>query len=220
MLRNIRLGLTVTLITLVCATAAPAASAAAQATAQATAQARTDPTKVSLRPGDRLTLKIWLDSSYVDEVRVDEATTVILPRVGRISLLGVPTGRIADSVRSAYTKVLRTNAIEVTPLRRIGIVGDVRRPSVYYLDLSMSLRDAIAVAGGVAEIGRTDRVFVLRDGKQNRAVDWESDQSIWSPLLSGDEILVGRQSFVERNTIAVVTAISVLASIIFTLSRK
>jgi protein involved in polysaccharide export with SLBB domain len=207
--RAIRVAFAVTLLTLVSA-----------ATGLVSAQERPDPTTVALRPGDKLLLKIWLDSSYVDSVRVDESSTVILPRVGRVSLLNVPASRIADSVRSAYSRVLRTNAIEVTPLRRIGIVGDVRKPSVYYIDLSTSLRDAIAVAGGVAEIGRTDKVFVLRDGKQNLVKDWETDQSLWAPLFSGDEILVGRQSFVERNTIAVVTAISVLASIIFTLSRK
>jgi protein involved in polysaccharide export with SLBB domain len=186
----------------------------------ARAQSRPNPAKATLAPGDKLLLKIWLDSSYVDSVRIDQSLHVVLPRVGLVSLAGVATESIADSVRSAYTSVLRTRSIEVTPLRRVGILGDVRKPDVYYIDLTTNLRDAIALAGGVAEIGRPDNVSIVRNGQQTKVKDWESASSEWAPLLSGDEILVGRQSFFERNAIAVITGISVLASIIFTLARK
>jgi hypothetical protein len=96
----------------------------------------------------------------------------------------------------------------------------VRKPDVYYVDLTTNLRDAIAMAGGVAEIGRPDDVSLVRNGQRTKVKDWENSSSDWAPLLSGDEILVARQSFFERNAIAVITAISVLASIIFTLARK
>jgi protein involved in polysaccharide export with SLBB domain len=182
------------------------------------AQSGANPTTAPLTPGDKLLLKIWLDSSYVDTVRVDQLSQVVLPRVGLVSLAGLQSSKIADSVRSAYSTVPRS--IEVTPLRRVGIVGDVRKPDVYYIDLTTNLRDAIALAGGVAEIGRPDNVSIIRNGQQTKVKDWENSSSEWASLLSGDEILVGRQSFFERNAIAVITGISVLASIIFTLARK
>ena len=188
--------------------------------AAALAQERPNPASAPLAPGDKLLLKIWLDSSYVDTVRVDESVNVILPRVGLVSLKGVSVVSIADCVRSAYRTILRTRSIEVTPLRRVGIVGDVRKPSVYYVDVTTNLRDAVALAGGVAEIGDPTSVSVIRQGTRTRVRDWENESSVWAPLLSGDEILVGRQSFFERNAIAVITGVSVLASIIFTLSRK
>jgi protein involved in polysaccharide export with SLBB domain len=186
----------------------------------AVAQLRAEPQKAPLAPGDKLLLKIWLDSSYVDSVRIDQTSSAVLPRVGLISLAGVPAALIADSVRSAYKAVLRSRSIEVTPLRRVGILGDVRKPDVYYVDMTTNLRDAIAMAGGVAEIGRPDDVSLVRNGQRTKVKDWENSSSDWAPLLSGDEILVARQSFFERNAIAVITAISVLASIIFTLARK
>ena len=156
----------------------------------------------------------------MDTVRVDQLSQVVLPRVGLVSLAGLQTSAIADSVRAAYRTVLKSRSIEVTPLRRVGILGDVRKPDVYYIDLTTNLRDAIALAGGVAEIGRPDNVSIVRNGQQTKVKDWESASSDWAQLLSGDEILVGRQSFFERNAIAVITGISVLASIIFTLARK
>jgi protein involved in polysaccharide export with SLBB domain len=184
------------------------------------AQSRPDPQRTPLAPGDKLLLKIWLDSSYVDSVRIDQSSSVVLPRVGVVSLKGVPIESIADSVRSAYKAVLRTKSIEVTPLRRVGVVGDVRKPDVYYVDVTTNLRDAIALAGGVAEIGRPDFVSVIRNGQRTKVTDWENAASEWAPLISGDEIIVSRQSFLERNAIAVITAVSVLASIIFTIVHK
>ena len=186
----------------------------------AMAQLRPDPQRAPLAPGDKLLLKIWLDSSYSDSVRIDQASNVVLPRVGIVSLAGVPVESIADSVRSAYRSVLRTKSIEVTPLRRVGVVGDVRKPDVYYIDVTTNLRDAVALAGGVAEIGRPDYVSIVRNGQRTKVTDWENSASEWAPLLSGDEIIVSRQSFFERNAVALITAISVLASIIFTIVHK
>jgi protein involved in polysaccharide export with SLBB domain len=186
----------------------------------AMAQLRPDPQKAPLAPGDKLLLKIWLDSSYVDILLIDQASNLVLPRVGIVSLAGVPVESIADSVRSAYRSVLRTKSIEVTPLRRVGVVGDVRKPDVYYIDVTTNLRDAIALAGGVAEIGRPDYVSIIRNGQRTKVTDWENAASAWAQLLSGDEIIVSRQSFFERNAIALITAVSVLASIIFTIAHK
>lgn len=188
--------------------------------ARAQATSRQNPATAALKPGDRLVVKIWLDSGYLDTVRVDEHTAAILPRVGRVPLAGVSFGAVPDSVRSAYSRILRTKSIDVTPLRRVGIVGEVRRPDVYYLDLNTSLRDAIALAGGVTQTGDPKNVTVIRDGKPEIVKDWERTGSIGGLLYSGDEIVVGRQSFLERNAIAVVTALSVVASVIITLARK
>ncbi len=187
------------------------------------AQSGVNPAKTSLLPGDRILLRLYVDSSfnYSDAIIIDQATRVVLPRLGSVSLQGVPAESVADSVRSAYASILRTKAIDVIPLRRVGIVGDVRKPDVYYIDLTTNLRDAIALAGGVAEIGRRHNVSItIRNGVTTRVKDWENSASVWSALVSGDEILVGRQSFFERNAIAVITGISVFASIVFTLARK
>lgn len=76
---------------------------------------------------------------------------VILPRVGLISLAGLPVASIPDSVRSAIRALLMSRSIEVVPLRRIGVVGEVREPGVYYVDLTTRLSDVISLAGGVGD---------------------------------------------------------------------
>ncbi len=114
----------------------------------ALAQSGANPTQAALTPGDKLLLKIWLDSSYVDTVRVDQLSQVVLPRVGMCLCLlaGLQSSKqvpIRFAPHTAYGFSSR-RSIEVTPLRSVGILGDVRKPDVYYIDLTTNLRDAVS----------------------------------------------------------------------------
>src|SRR3954471_12766188 len=93
-----------------------------------------DPSNAPLKPGDRLLVKIWLDTTFADTVRIDETGAAMLPRLGPMRITDLSSSLIADSVRRAYTRVTRTPAIEVTPLRRIVILGEVRRPATYFME--------------------------------------------------------------------------------------
>src|SRR3954470_12169419 len=99
-----------------------------------------DPSTAPLRAGDRLLIKIWLDTTFADTVRIDETGAAMLPRLGPMRITDLSSNAIADSVRRAYTRVTRTPAIEVTPLRRITLLGEVRRPATYYMETSTTLR--------------------------------------------------------------------------------
>jgi protein involved in polysaccharide export with SLBB domain len=78
-----------------------------------------DPSNAPLRPGDRLLVKIWLDTAFADTVRIDETGAAMLPRLGPMHITDLSSNAVADSVRRAYTRVTRTPSIEVTPLRRV-----------------------------------------------------------------------------------------------------
>src|SRR4051812_11760547 len=81
-----------------------------------------DPASSPLRPGDRLLVKVWLDTTFADTVRIDETGAAILPRLGPIGITGLAPLNIADSVRRAYSRIIRTPAIEVTALRRVTVI--------------------------------------------------------------------------------------------------
>src|SRR5438270_10772963 len=82
-----------------------------------------DPSNAPLRPGDRLLIKIWLDTAFADTVRIDETGAAMLPRLGPMRITDLLSTLVADSVRRAYTRVTLTPAIEVTPLRRVVVLG-------------------------------------------------------------------------------------------------
>ena len=65
----------------------------------ATAQSPEDPARLALIPGDRLLIKVWLDTTFADTVRIDASGAAVLPRIGPLVVTGLPSFSIADSVR-------------------------------------------------------------------------------------------------------------------------
>src|SRR6185503_10523114 len=112
-----------------------------------------DPSNAPLKPGDRLLVKIWLDTAFADTVRIDETGAAMLPRLGPMHITDLASRGIADSVRRAYTRVTRTPSLEVTPLRRVTVLGEVKLPATYFMETGTTMREAVALAGGVTDIG-------------------------------------------------------------------
>jgi protein involved in polysaccharide export with SLBB domain len=177
------------------------------------------PTPAVLGPGDRLLVKLWVDSAFADTVRLSPAGRAILPRLGSVALAGVPLTAVGDSVRRAYTGVLANPVVEVTPLIRVTAVGELRSPNVYFVEPGTSIRDVIARAGGVAPEGRRDGVMLVRGGTERRLPDWATDDGSRTPLVSGDVVYVVRESWVRRNTLSLLSTATVVASLIISATR-
>ena len=175
--------------------------------------------RAPIRPGDRILLRVWREKTLNDTIAVDQDTRAVLPELGVISLAAQTVGSLPDTLRALYATYLRNPSIDVTVLRRIGVLGEVKKPDLYWVDVTMTLPDMIAKAGGVTEIGDPNDVKLVRGGRDIRIRGWESAGTLASDLLSGDEIVVGRTSWLSRNMLAVVSGIGVLASIVITVFR-
>jgi len=178
-----------------------------------------DPSNAPLKPGDRLLVKIWLDTTFADTVRIDETGAAMLPRLGPMRITDLASRGVADSVRRAYTRVTRTPAIEVTPLRRVTVLGEVKQPATYFMETHTSLRAAIALAGGVTEIGATSHVVVLRDEERIVFDNWQRRGDLATIVHSGDVIWIDREPWIKRNIFSVISGLGVLFSVIYTATR-
>src|SRR6185437_9686530 len=116
---------------LLAATTALSGAALAQ---RSTTTNPTNPENAPLKAGDRVLIKVWLDTLFADTVRIDDNGAAILPRLGPVPLTGMPASEVADSVRNAYRDIVLTPSIEVTPLRRVTVLGEVNRPGTYFLE--------------------------------------------------------------------------------------
>jgi polysaccharide export outer membrane protein len=178
-----------------------------------------DPSNAPLRPGDRILVKIWLDTTFADTVRIDETGAAMLPRLGPMRITDLLSGLVADSIRRAYTRVTRTPAIEVTPLRRITVLGEVKRPATYFMETSTTLREAVALAGGVTDIGTLSRITVIRDSVRLVVPKWEQREDSPTVIRSGDVVWVDREPWLKRNIFSVISGLGVLFSVIYTATR-
>lgn len=178
---------------------------------------RGSPDASTMRPGDRVLVRVWMDSSFADTARIDTRGLLVLPALGALPVQGLGPSAVADSVRRAYDRILRQPAVEATPLRRVVVSGEVKRPGVYFLEPQSTIREAIAIAGGITELGLARTLRVSRDSGLIRVKDW--DRRADALIQSGDVIWIGRESWLRRNSLTVVSGMSVLLSLIITLSR-
>jgi len=183
--------------------AAPVAGAAAM------------PATIGLRPGDVLRLKIWREPDLSGDFTLDAAGVAVLPKLGPVQVDTFPVDSIRGRLTRAYQAFLNNPSIEVTPLRRIAVLGAVMKPGLYPVDPTMTVADVVALAGGAAQNGRSDRVELRRAGKRVPG-DLSPDSDLaGAAMRSGDQLFVPERSWLARNTwvisgiLGVATAVAV-----------
>jgi protein involved in polysaccharide export with SLBB domain len=170
-------------------------------------------------PGDQLRLKIWREPEMSGDIQVDEAGVATLPRLGPVAVSRMSADSLKRMLIHKYAEFLRDPAIEVTVRRRVTILGAVRTPGVYHLDPTMTLADALALAGGAAPDGKKNAVELRRQGERVAATLGERARIADTPLRSGDELFVPERSWVSRNFGLVLAGISTATSLVFIISR-
>ncbi len=131
---------------------------------------------------------------------VNASGSVILPRLGALDITTITTDSLQSFLGERYKVFLNNPSIEVILLRRVSITGAVRTPGVYPLEPTLSISDAVALAGGPAPDGKRDHVEIRRNGTRI-AADLRNDVLIAdAPVQSGDQIYVPQKSWIARNT--------------------
>ena len=194
--------------------AAPIASAA-----RAHAQGIVQQSSASLRPGDSLRVRVWREPDLSGVFMVDEHGDLTFPRLGRRSVVNVPIDSIRARVQREYAEFVRDASVEITPLYRVRVNGAVRNPGLFTVDPTMSVGDAIGLAGGVSPEGRNGRVDLVRDGRRIATSISPSSRLVELSLRSGDELYVPERAWISRNTGLLFGGLSALASVFWALNR-
>ncbi len=171
----------------------------------------------TLRPGDVVKLRIWREPTMSGEYPVDEAGVVVFPRVGEYHVLEDTPESLRERLLVDYRKYLRNPSIEVTVLRRVRIMGAVNSPGLYPVDPTVTLADALAMAGGATPIGDPDKVRIIRNGAEVAVNLAQNTRIADSPIESGDQIYVPERSWFSRNSNVVATSIAASVSLIIAL---
>lgn len=174
---------------------------------------------VVLRAGDVLKVTIWREEDLTGEFLVDEAGAVTLPLLGRRVVAGRPMREVRQELMAAYSQQLRNPAIEIVPLRRINLLGEVQKPGLYMVDPTVSLAGAVATAGGTTPAGDLNRIRIIREGRVYAARVAYTRTLENVDIRSGDQILVDRRGWFDRNSTFVVSTLLSVTSIIIALAR-
>lgn len=158
------------------------------------AQAETSGTSV-LRPGDHIRITVLSDDKDLSgEFEVAPDGTLKHPLYNQVNVTGVPVADLKQRIASFLRKFQREPQLEVEPLFKVTIGGEVKAPGIYYLAPETTIADAIAKAGGATDRGNLDQVGVSRDGrKESLKLANSSSGHEAQTIQSGDQITVAPQ---------------------------
>jgi protein involved in polysaccharide export with SLBB domain len=168
----------------------------------------------TLGPGDGLRLRIYREPDLSGEYVVDERGVVVLPKIGEWRVTGIPADSVRGAIRTALRQFLATESIEITPFRRVAVTGAVLKPGLYPVDPSMSVADALILAGGVAPIGK-ERVVELRVAGAQAGTRVSAEVRVWDTGAGGTRQLhVPLKPWTQRNgTLLVSLALSTVTAV-------
>lgn len=184
------------------------------AVAQEAADSVPEMAPAALEPGDAIRVEIWREPDVSGVFDVDERGTVTLPLLGDKMVEGLSPDSLRDALVAEYGEYLQNPSIDVTLLRTVSILGEVRNPGLYPVDATITLTEALALAGGVSPNGNKNDIKLIRDGE---VIPQELDAATVvgsTDVRSGDQIMVGERSWANRNSGAIIGSLIAATAII------
>jgi protein involved in polysaccharide export with SLBB domain len=148
-----------------------------------------------LRPGDVLRLNVWRHPELSGDFVVAPDSTLVHPVYQVVKVAGTPWPVVRERLRAVLATYEQGVPFVLEPLFPVTVAGEVRQPNLYRLPRGTTFAQAIAQAGGPTELGRLNKVRVIRrDGSMviNLATEYSRYEAM--PIASGDQVLVARRS--------------------------
>jgi protein involved in polysaccharide export with SLBB domain len=176
--------------------------------------------QATLHPGDRIDVGHRRDRELSTTAIVNERGEAVFPKLGAVTVSGIPIGKLQDTLQVRYAEFVREPEFDVQVFRRVVVLGEVRQPNVYHIDINSGVRDAVARAGGLLETASRSRVVIVRDGVRHTVSDWERSEGPDADLQSGDQIIVGRKSWFALNALPLVSTSVIVIGLIQSLRQN
>ena len=149
-----------------------------------------------LGSGDKLRITVFGEADLSGQYEIDGAGGVAFPLIGEVPAAGATArtleGRIVSKLKNGFLKN-PTVSIEVLTYRPFFILGEVRRPGSYPYKNSLTVLNAVAMAGGYTYRAKSNRWVVTRSGNSN-IQDREIEEGDFK-VLPGDTIVVPERFF-------------------------
>ena len=172
------------------------------------------PGSMQLKPGDRMKLRIFQEEDMSGEFNIPSSGVIVLPKIGPRKVTDIPIGVLQDSIVHAFRAFLREwVSIDLVFERRITVLGAVREPGIVYVDETMTIAEALALAGGVDREGRPDEVQLYRGDQKLVSSITRSRRIADLPLESGDQLFVPERNWFSRNMPLVAALVSGVVSV-------
>ena len=152
-----------------------------------------------IRAGDLIRLLVWREEEWNADYPVDQFGVVALPLVGDLNVLGETQRSLKAKLQEIYRGEIQDLSMQLLVLKRIRVTGEVRAPGIFPMEPTMSVADAVVMAGGRSPDGRMGEV-TLRRGGTTMTVNVVDDTRLAELAIeTGDELFVQPRSWLSRN---------------------
>jgi len=150
--------------------AAPAAQ-----NADASSQAKPHDDSFVIGNDDVLAINVWKEPDISRSIPVRSDGKISLPLVGEVQAAGRTPLKleveIASRLKNYISEPEVTVIVQQINSQKFNILGQVNRPGTFVIANSLTVLDAIALAGGFRDFAKQKSIYVLRqnaDGTQTR----------------------------------------------------
>lgn len=153
-----------------------------------------------LVPGDKLRIEVYKDDQLSQSLQVRPDGKITLPLLGDVAAAGKTPTELRDSLAGSLKEyvtnpVVTVIVVEATP-PTIYVMGEVNKPGPLQMRGTLSVLQALAMAGGFKDFANTDDIKILRKsltGVQRLRFNYkDAVKGNGSPMLlqPGDTVIV------------------------------
>ncbi|MGE3955562.1 MAG: polysaccharide biosynthesis/export family protein [Vicinamibacterales bacterium] len=126
------------------------------------------PDDYRLQVGDKLRIEVYKDAQLSQSVQIRPDGKITLPLVGDIAALGLSPLDLRERVAAALKEYVNNPVVTVIVVEGTSptayVVGEVNHPGPVVLQGSLTVLQALAVAGGLKDFADAKNIRILRKG--------------------------------------------------------
>lgn len=169
-----------------------------------------------VRPGDAVRLNFWREDDMNGVFSVDDRGIITLPLIGDRQVAGLTPSELRGHLLEEYATYFKGPSIQVTVLRRLTILGAVSQPGLYTVDATISMSEALGLAGGLTPTADSDDIRIVRDGQVIRRTLDVATLVGEADIRSGDQVIIGEKGWLSRNPAALVGSLIAASAVVVT----
>ena len=123
-------------------------------------------TEFRLGPGDVIDVSVYQEKELSTTVPIRPDGKISIPLVGEITASGKTAIDLQREVAQKYSQYIAQPSVTVVVKEvnspKVSVLGEVKNPGVYKIKERATVLDAIAMAGGLTEYAKKNKITVIR----------------------------------------------------------
>lgn len=154
-----------------------------------------------LGPEDVLEISVWRDEALTKQVIVRPDGFISFPLIGDIDVNGKSVDQLRVVIQDKIAEFVPDAPVSVILMQvgnpKVYVVGKVNRPGMYVMGHSMTVTQALALAGGLNAFANENSIQIVRmvDGRQ-QAIPFEYSKIVSGKNLESNIVLKPRDTIV------------------------